>query len=61
MKFQIVESTSKYELERELERLVKYLENNGQELVDVKYGGIGFVSDNCGGHYQYNAMVIYKE
>ena len=61
MKFQIVESTSKYDLERELERLVKCIEHNEQKLVDVKYGGIGFVSDNWGGHYKYNAMIIYEE
>lgn len=60
MKFEIVESTSRYDFERELERLVKKIENNEQEIIDIKYGGIGFLSNNWGGAYYYNAMIIYK-
>ena len=60
MKFKIIESTSRYDFENQLEYNVEELETNGNEIVDVKYGGINLMTDNWSGAYYYNAMIIYK-
>jgi len=61
MNFKIIESTSRYDFENQLAYNVAELETNGNEIIDVKYGGINLMTNNWGGAYYYNAMIIYKE
>ena len=61
MKFKIVESTSKYDFEYQLEWYVKEIEKSGCKIIDVKYGGVSLMSNDWGGSEYYSAMIMYKE
>lgn len=60
MKVKVVEGRTLEGFEYHMEFYINQLKNNGNEIIDIKFGGATEQSFSYGTSYVYSAMIIYR-